>query len=108
MFVDRRRDGDDKKIRRTQVARIGSPAGLCCTQLFGRDLAGAVIARHDISDAFGIDIEADDACACSCKTDCHRQADIAEADDGDFTRMRHGYFLHWLDPCLSGSSWRLQ
>ena len=104
IVVDRRWDGDDKKIRRTQVCRIGSPVRARRTQVLGCDFAGAVVARRDFGDASGIDIKADDACACSRKTDRYRQADIAEADDGNLTRMRHGGFLRWLALCLSGRS----
>ncbi len=93
MFVDRRGHRDDEKIRRAQLVRVGGPAGLCRAQLFGGHLAGTVDARGDIGDARGIDIEADDACARARKTHRHRQADIAEADDGNLTRMRHGGFL---------------
>ncbi len=48
----------------------------------GCDLAGAVVARLQFRDAPGVDVEADHG-AMLTEFDRERQADVAQADDGE-------------------------
>ena len=53
------------------------------------DFARAVMAGTQFVDAPAIDVIGHHRHAGAAKGDGNRQADIAEPDDGDFSRMRH-------------------
>ncbi len=81
--VDRRRHRDDEDARLAQVRDVAAASQLRGgTQFVGRALERVVAVRAQFRDARGVDVEAEHGTLLA-ELDGQRQADIAEADDGD-------------------------
>ena len=93
--VDRRRHGDDVEVglRAAPPGRFVDERRMRQIRLF--HFARAVDAGAQFLDALAIDIEADDRCARSRKSDRDRQTDIAEPDHGNLALMRHSKTSIW-------------
>ncbi|MCY1428316.1 hypothetical protein D9M71_441960 [compost metagenome] len=92
VLVDRGRHGDDERIaggKVVEVRAIGQPAGVL--QLFVADLQGGIVTGPERGDALLADVEARHR-AMLAEFNGERQADVAEADDGEFdvVRRMHG------------------
>ena len=57
-------------------------------------LAGAIMARPQLANAPLVDVEADHGRAPPCEGGGNRQTDIAKADDGKLSTMRHELSVH--------------
>ena len=84
VLVDRRRHGDDIDVAVGEIGEIGGvmqPRRLA--QFFVADFERRVMAGFERGDARGVDVETNDL-AMLAKFHGQRQADVAEADDGEF------------------------
>ena len=83
MTIDGRRNGHDEHVHVAEIldpVRIGQVHGL--TQFVGRGLKRAVVPSPQFVQPPGIDVEADHGEALA-EFDGERQADVAEANDGE-------------------------
>ncbi len=91
--IDRRRHGDDVEIGLRQRGRIVLEFERRVLEIGRRDLARAVMTGVQFFDAPAVDVEADDRRPRAAERDGDRQADIAEADHGNFAPMLHDWLL---------------
>ena len=83
VLIDRRRHGDDEDLAALELLQIGGegqPPG--ALQLGGGHLEGDVAALGQLRDAHGLHVEADGVVVLA-ELHGQRQADVAQADDGD-------------------------
>ena len=82
-LIDGGGDGDDEDVAGFEVIRLGGIAELRGGgEILGLDFAGAVMAGPEFIDARLLDVKADDG-QDPAEFDGKRQADVAEADDGN-------------------------
>ena len=62
---------------------------VCLNEIIGGNLKRSIVSRTQLFHSLAIDIETDNRNARPSKSDGDRQANIAQSDNGDFSRVDH-------------------